>query len=112
MALRSIPVDAARLTPRAGGPATPVYQYVEKDGKRTRSEVQDTLDGVPLWAMNVLLVVDNSFETIRIKFPSSTEPDFDLSASLTIQGLDARVVGDNVYYSAHSVISAGVAKAG
>ncbi|GEA90110.1 hypothetical protein [Cellulomonas cellasea] len=106
-----LPIDTARLhavLAATAGEARPAQRY-EGSGADARAVGQATNDaGVPLWQVEAVVAGQDGAETIRVRIPAMTAPNFPAPlAQLTITGLTARVLRDGrVSYSADSVVLA------
>lgn len=98
--MRSIPVDASRLSLIATGKAVPKVIYAElSDGSRRRTDRQATDDaGVPLWTVDVLVDDDaaDRAEVIGVTVPSAVEPTVQKFRQVAFRGVTARLYRDNM----------------
>lgn len=108
-----LPIDVTRVKTLAGSDAaTEVYVY-NKD--RDAPKVQEVSeDGRLMWAMSaILLVPGDNAETIRVKLPAKTAPEFAQLSEIRFTNLTARAYKNQrtdqvqVNYSAEGVTAAG-----
>ncbi|HEY8883272.1 MAG TPA: hypothetical protein VIM47_07720 [Dermatophilaceae bacterium] len=96
-------LDPARYQAAAASlVANPVMPYV--DGVRGTIQSNDPATGFPLWSMDVQLNDGTSLSVVRVKFQNQGTPAaFALGSPVTVTGLAASVVKENVYYAAEKI---------